>query len=107
MLEERPVPLMGERLAAIYQRFESALMIAAAALAGVALIYLAVGWAGRYWAAGAWAQMIGVASCALALLGGLVWAVITRSRVALPLVVILLAFVVLPWLGGLWQVVRP
>lgn len=107
MPEERPIPLMGERLAAIYQRFESALVIAAAATAGVALIYLAVGWAGRYWAAGAWAPMIGVAACALVLIGSLVWAVVSRSRVALPLAVILLAFVVLPWLGGLWHIVHP
>jgi hypothetical protein len=74
--------LWSDRLAAIYGRFEATLTIGGA-----------VDWREAAW----------LASVATGI------ATLVRSRVALPVVVIALAFVVLPWLyhAGVWQAIQP
>ena len=101
--------LWSERLAATLGRFEAALMIGGAVVACAALAYLGIGWSLRYWREAAWLASISTGIATLSVGACLVWAVAVRSRLALPVIVIALAFVVLPWLyqAGVWQAIRP
>ena len=100
--------LMGERLSLMYERFDGILTIGAAVAAAIALVYLAFGWVTKLLNEGNWVALFIVASLVVGSLGALAWAVRSRPRIALPIAIIFLAFVIFPLFGvGGWRVLWP